>query len=86
MRWVVGYGLYLVSEPHTPVRPPAPPCMSSSTKYNPYPTPAYLITNNITPLPMVFINYNKNEITDLKCNSTNAKEVINKAVDNNGIC
>ena len=47
MRWVVGYGLYLVSEPQTPVRPPASPCMSSSTRYNPYPTPAYLITNNI---------------------------------------
>ena len=49
MRWVVGYGLYLVSEPHTPVRPPASPCMSSSTRYNPYPTPAYLITNNNWP-------------------------------------
>ena len=47
MRWVVGYGLYLVSERHTLVRPPASPCMSSSTRYNPYPTPAYLITNNI---------------------------------------
>ena len=46
MRWVAGYGLYLVSEPHTRVRPPASPCMSSSTRYNPYPTPAYLITNS----------------------------------------
>ena len=38
--------VYLVSEPHTLVRPAASPCMSSSTRYNPYPTPAYLITNN----------------------------------------
>ena len=44
MPWVVGYELYLVSEPHTRVRSLASPCMSS-TRYNPYPTPAYLITN-----------------------------------------
>ena len=30
------YGLYLVLEPHTPVRPAASLCMNSSTRYNPY--------------------------------------------------
>ena len=49
MRWVVGYGLYLVLDPHTPVRPPA------STRYNPYPTSAYLITNSFMCLHKSFL-------------------------------
>ena len=47
MRWVVGYGLYLVSETSYRVLPAAWPYMSSSTRYDLYPTPAHLITNKI---------------------------------------
>ena len=47
MTGFVGYGLYLVLETSFTVQPVVSLCMSSSPRYNLYPTPAHLITNNM---------------------------------------